>query len=61
MCCCKGNGCDNLQHFVCTFPFNTLGPAYNEQFGTQKCAHSSRVFVITELSNIVINDMVSAY
>ena len=49
MCCCKGNGCDNLQDFVCTFSFNTLGPAYNEQFGTQKCAHSSRVLGITEL------------
>ena len=38
-----------------------LGPAYNEQFDGQKDGRSSRVLVVTELFNIVGNEMVSAW
>ena len=38
----------------------TLGPAYNEQFDTQKCAGSSRVLIITKPFDIVVNEMVQA-
>ena len=38
---------------------STLGTAHNEQFVTQKCVRSSQVLVVTELFNIVANEMVS--
>ena len=54
---------------MCLFPYFlfilfiylfTLGPAYNEQFEAQKCAHCSWVLIITEPFNIVVSEMVQA-
>ena len=39
---------------------NTLGPAYNERFNAWKSVRCSRVFVVTELFNIAVNEMVLA-
>ena len=32
------------------------GPIYNKQFNAQNCARSSRVLVVTELFNSVVNE-----
>ena len=40
---------------------HTLGPAYNEHFNAWKSARCSRVLVVTELFNIGVNEMVSAW
>ena len=39
----------------------TLGPAYNKHFNAWKSARCSRVLIVTELFNIAINEMVSAW
>ena len=36
--------------------YNTLGPTYNEQKDAKEYVPSKRVLVVTELSNIVVND-----
>ena len=38
----------------------TLGPVYNEHFNACKSACCSWVLIVTELFNIVVNEMVSA-
>ena len=50
-----------ISHFITHKYWYALGPTYNEHFDAWKSAHSSRVFIVTELFNIVVNEMVSGW